>query len=229
MLVRFILQARFDSSRLPGKALLPVAGYPAAILAALRAGRDGTDTVLATTARPCDDPIAAAADAYGIKTFRGDRDDVLGRFRGACADLPDDAIAVRLTCDNTVPDCDYGRSIVDKLLAHGGDYYGTEYKADGLPDGISAEAMPVGALRRSHRLDRSPQNLEHVTTFLRRGGQGPRLPSDSLHMAHLRCTLDTPEDYRRVMALFDGVADPIGVSWRDLLARLATLPAPPDL
>src|SRR5882757_913644 len=116
---------------------MPVAGYPAAILAALRAGRDGTDTVLATTARPSDGPIVAHAEAHGIKTFRGDKDDVLGRFIGACADLPDDAVAVRLTCDNTVPDSDYAWSIVDKLLRHGGDYYGTAYKADGLPDGIS--------------------------------------------------------------------------------------------
>ena len=39
MKVVVIMQARTSSSRLPGKALLPVAGYPAAILAALRGVR----------------------------------------------------------------------------------------------------------------------------------------------------------------------------------------------
>ena len=37
-----IMQARTVSTRLQGKALLPVAGYPSAVLAALRAGDQRT-------------------------------------------------------------------------------------------------------------------------------------------------------------------------------------------
>jgi len=50
-----ILQARTSSDRLPGKALLPVAGYPSAILATLRAANRQHRTLLATSDDHTDD------------------------------------------------------------------------------------------------------------------------------------------------------------------------------
>ena len=99
-----IVQARSRSSRLPEKALLPVAGYPTAILAALRAQNRGGDVLVATSSDPSDDRLASEFERHGIRVFRGPLDDVLSRYELATADLPDDCIVVRLTADNVVPD-----------------------------------------------------------------------------------------------------------------------------
>ena len=65
--VRYVLQARLSSSRLPGKALLPIGGHPTVVLAALRAGRAGVPVVVATSTGPDDDRIADAATRAGLK------------------------------------------------------------------------------------------------------------------------------------------------------------------
>ena len=50
-----IIQARTSSTRLQAKALLNVAGYPSAILAALRAANRNHETILATSDDRSDD------------------------------------------------------------------------------------------------------------------------------------------------------------------------------
>jgi len=56
-----IIQARTASTRLPAKALLPIAGHSSAILAALRASNRQHHTILATSDRPSDDVLAGEA------------------------------------------------------------------------------------------------------------------------------------------------------------------------
>src|SRR5947209_12866404 len=97
-----IVQARTASSRLFGKALLSVAGFPCAILATLRAANRGHCTILATSDQSSDDTLAANARNYGIEVFRGPMDNVLSRFFLATANLSDDDVLVRLTADNVV-------------------------------------------------------------------------------------------------------------------------------
>ena len=56
-----VLQARFDSSRLPGKALLPIGKIPMVVLAAKRIMRNGMDLVVATSVASPDDAIVQTA------------------------------------------------------------------------------------------------------------------------------------------------------------------------
>ena len=60
MTVRVVIQSRLSSSRLPGKAMLTLAGMPAVVLAARRAGNTGLDVVVATSDQGDDDVLAAA-------------------------------------------------------------------------------------------------------------------------------------------------------------------------
>src|SRR5262245_54214594 len=104
--LRIVLQARLESRRLPGKALLPLAKIPMFVLAARRAARNGMEVVVATSKDRFDDLIAHFCDLAGLSFFRGASDDVYSRFIGVTAELPDDAIVVRLTADNVFPDAD---------------------------------------------------------------------------------------------------------------------------
>ena len=81
--------------------------------------------MLATSDRPSDDPLAAAAVAAGVPVFRGSEQDVLGRFIAATQGLPDAAIIVRLTADNVFPDGDFVALLAASLTASGADIIGT--------------------------------------------------------------------------------------------------------
>src|SRR5512132_3714647 len=104
MTVLTILQARTTSSRLPGKALLPIHGYPSAALAALRASFQGPASIVATSEDTSDNGLTTELQSRGISVFRGPLQDVLKRYCLAAKDLADDAVVIRLTADNVVPD-----------------------------------------------------------------------------------------------------------------------------
>jgi len=227
--VHIVLQARMNSARLPGKALMPVAGHPSAVLAAQRAARAGDPLTVATSDDPSCDVLAAAMRAAGIPLFRGSEQDVLGRFIAATRILPDDALVVRLTADNIFPDSDFVRLLVAALQAKDVDIIGTP-SAKGLPYGLSGEAFRLKALRQAAETD-VPYDREHVTPWLYRNARSAPFNSldGEMDLAHLRCTLDMADDYRTLTQVFDGVRDPVGIGWRELVARLAALSDVPQV
>jgi len=228
--VHIVLQARTNSSRLPGKALLPVAGIPSAVLAGLRAARSGFAVTVATSDSPSNDSLAAAFRAAGLAVFRGNEQDVLGRFAAATSALPEDTIVVRLTGDNVFPDGDFIALLIRSLHAAGADIMGSQ-GASGLPYGLSAEAFRLSLLRQAAASATAPFDREHVTPWLYRNGHSAdfALQAAERDLSCLRCTLDIPDDYRTLTHVFEGITDPVAVDWRELVTRLARLPESPAL
>lgn len=227
---RVIIQCRLSSTRLPAKALLPIGGLPSAVLCARRAANTGLDVCVATSSDPSDDELARVLAANRIRCVRGPLDDVRQRYVQASADLGDGDRIVRLTADNVFPDGGFVGELVADAASRSAEYLGTHSPFDGLPYGMSAEAFTVGALRRAAAAGGDAFDREHVTPALRRPGPPPlfrprsRLPD----LAHLRCTMDSFEDYSRLVRVFDGIADPVAVGWRDLCERLASLDGAPQ-
>jgi len=219
-----ILQARTTSTRLPGKALLPVAGYPSAVLAALRAGNRGANVLAATSSDTSDDALAEVFCRHRIPLFRGPLHDVLARYHAATADLSPEAVVVRLTADNMLPDGDLVRELTSAFENSGLDYLGT---SDRLPYGVAAEAFSVKALRKAHHAATTAYDREHVGPWMLRncesGTYTPPAFATGDH-SHLRCTLDYEQDYLRILRLFDGSRDPMRMGWYELTQKLSSLP-----
>jgi spore coat polysaccharide biosynthesis protein SpsF (cytidylyltransferase family) len=223
---RVVVQVRSDSQRFPNKAFVPVAGIPSAALAALRARNRGIEVVVATTTRELDDALTFMLESYGLEVMRGPDADVRQRYLEATRDLGDEATVVRLTADNVFPDGEFVARLVEAFEMSGGAYLGTTSAAKLLPFGLGAEAFRLGALRAIAREVDDPFDREHVTPSLRErfaaGGLDVTL-RPLPDAGHLRCTLDTVEDYLRLVRVFDGVADPETVGWRALLDRLVEI------
>jgi spore coat polysaccharide biosynthesis protein SpsF (cytidylyltransferase family)/aryl-alcohol dehydrogenase-like predicted oxidoreductase len=219
--LRIVLQARTTSSRLPAKALLPVGGLPLAILCARRLASSGREVVLATSDNLSDDLLVSIAGESGIRVYRGSLDDVLGRFLACTADLADGDVVVRATADNPVPDGSFVERLVSTFENLGTEYLGTSSPADGLPYGLSAEVFTAGALRESASEGRDGYVREHVTSELfRKSGAAGIVPRGAFledDCSGLRVTIDTLDDYLAMAKLFRRVADPEGVSWRQLI------------
>jgi spore coat polysaccharide biosynthesis protein SpsF (cytidylyltransferase family)/aryl-alcohol dehydrogenase-like predicted oxidoreductase len=225
-----IMQARSNSSRLPGKAMLPVGGYPSAVLAALRAANLGSETIVATSSEPSDDALANILGQHEIRVVRGPLEDVLARYALAVAELPEDCVVVRLTGDNVVPDGSLVQELVLGFAGSGAEYSSQEFPQSRLPHGVGGEAFTVATLRRAHALATSPHDREHVTPWIRRNCavmiHTPQVIG-AADFSHLRCTIDDEEDYQRMVRLFEAVADPVHIGWFALTKKLALLPGEP--
>ena len=220
MRTRVVIQSRLNSSRLPGKALLTLAGMPLIELVARRASNTGHEVVVATSDEQYDRRIAEHLASVGLDVVRGPLDDVLGRFVTAAAGLSDADRVVRLTGDNPVAD----GALVDELVAaldHSAHDYGRVDIAR-VPEGFGAEVFSAGVLREAARCAESAYDREHVTPWIRRTvGELLFVPEGSpTDLYSHRCTVDCLDDYDRVCAAFDGVADPVGAPWRELVARV---------
>lgn len=217
---RVVIQSRLSSSRLPGKALMTMGGMPLIELVARRASRNGHEVVVATSEEAYDTRIADHLERVGIPVIRGPLDDVLGRFAMATADLDPDDRVVRLTGDNPIADAD----LVDELLAAmdvSGNAYG-RVDIDQVPEGLGAEGFRVADLREAAQRATAAYDREHVTPWLRRElGELLFVPENNPgDPVAYRCTTDCLNDYYRISRLFDDEADPVGVRWSDLIAKL---------
>jgi spore coat polysaccharide biosynthesis protein SpsF (cytidylyltransferase family)/aryl-alcohol dehydrogenase-like predicted oxidoreductase len=225
-----IIQARTTSSRLPGKALLPIREYPTAVLAALRAANLRDEVRVATSTDSSDDALADILRKYKLITVRGSLQDVLARYVAAAADLSDDDVVVRLTADNVVPDGTLVRELVESFSASGLEYLCANSTRGPLPYGLGGEVFTVAALRKAHRSATSAYDREHVCPWMSRNCRSGIYVPQSLRGAdygHLRCTIDDEEDYNRIVHLFAAVADPVKVGWRELMVNLAVSPNEP--
>lgn len=226
---RVVVQARTSSRRLPGKCLLPVAGYPAAILATLRVTHPGWQSVLATSDDPSDNQLARLGRASGITVVRGPLTDVLARFLIAAEGLPDDAIIARLTGDNLFPDAHLLGDVVEEFVQRKHRYLVTWSASLDAPYGLAVEVFRAGALREAAENAVRASDREHVTPWIRRafGVATFRPRGMPPGFGRLRCTMDTLDDYLRIASLFEGIADPVRVSWSELCARLEQAPDTP--
>jgi len=205
-----LIQARLGSSRLPGKSRLPlplgatsdahtILGH---VVSRARRASSISKIIVATTKQVLDDELVTLAGRLGVGVFRGDEQDVLGRFAGALAHAGDVPTIVRLTADNPAIDPAFLDAAVAHHLATRADYTHTT----GLPLGTNLEVIGTTALRRAHAEARQPDEREHVTPYLRRHPELFRLETLALAVppavAALRLTIDYPSDYALLSLLF---------------------------
>lgn len=196
-----VLQARFASRRLPGKALALVGGRPI-LTRCLDRLRDGSaaPVVLATTTNPEDDALVALAQNRDVAVVRGPEEDVLHRFVLAATRVGATYV-VRATADNPAVDIDAPRRVLETLVETGADYV----VESGLPYGSCVEAMTVDALTKADVIATSKDDREHVTPLIRRNRLflAIEVPAPlHVYRPHLRLTVDSLLDLafmRRVM------------------------------
>ena len=201
-----LLQARTNSSRLPGKVLLPVEGVPLVVLAALRARNTGHRVIVVTSCEPSDDTLCAVLAQWDVEYFRGDLVDTLKRFVDALDAVPDEQVVVRLTGDNVVPDGALIDGLLEDFKKRNLGYLCSSNEASGLPLGVSAEVTRAGHLRDAHRQAKTEFDREHVMPkIIERFGRTHFDRYSNLRMAQYRCTVDTLEDFLLVCRLFEGL------------------------
>ncbi|MGV3468695.1 aldo/keto reductase [Limnobacter sp.] len=224
-----ILQARTNSTRLPGKVILPVRGVPLVVLAAQRAANTGREVVVATSIEATDDTLASLLAEAGIRCYRGSLENTLQRIVGALEGYGDDTPVFRLTADNVFPDGSLLDEMEEEFLLRGIKYLCCNGERSGLPYGMSAELTYAKYLREAATTATSQFDKEHVTPYIRRKfGETYFERYKHFGKGHFRCTVDCLDDYLVVQNVFSGTVSPVRTPALELIERLPHAPYQPQ-
>lgn len=213
-----IVQARMGSTRLPNKVMKPIGGRPMIGLLLERLSRahrlDGI--VVATSDDPRNDPLDAYVAGLGYQVFRGSENDVLDRFYRAAQHAGANDV-VRITGDCPFVDPALVDECAAAYLASGADYL-SNVEPPTFADGLDIEMFSFHALERAWREATSAVEREHVTPFIRQSGRFTTVNKVSeIDFSGDRWTVDTPEDFEVVSAVFRHFSPRTDFSWQEIL------------
>ncbi|UPT70015.1 MAG: hypothetical protein M0D53_12865 [Flavobacterium sp. JAD_PAG50586_2] len=204
--IAFIIQARMQSTRLPGKIFMPLpfnSDVPllGRIVNVLKTSKTNHTIIVATSSNPENDLLEVFCKEYEIACFRGSEDDVLSRFTTLLYNSDFDVV-VRLTADNPFVDAELLDKALEEHLVSEADYSFTK----GLPLGMNLEIISASAIQSLASKELNDQEKEHVTLYIRNSGLYSVNCIESFakeSYKSLRLTVDYPSDYLVASALLD--------------------------
>jgi spore coat polysaccharide biosynthesis protein SpsF len=192
--------SRFDSRRLPGKALRLIAGRPMLghVIDRARRVRHIDDIIVATSDRDIDDPIIEFAGNEGVNVFRGALDDVAGRAL-ACAEAYGHKLFVRISGDSPFFDHILASQLVDQAKIVKTDIV-TNINPRTFPPGTSVEVITVEAMKRVVNATKESSDREHVTQYIYKHPDLFNIfnvENDDNAVDGISLVVDTPSDLER--------------------------------
>jgi spore coat polysaccharide biosynthesis protein SpsF len=217
-----LVQARMESTRLPGKVLMPILGRPVLwhIVHRLRAVPAIDMVAVVTSERQANDAIRDFAAAYDTPCFSGSEEDVLDRFHEAAEKWEGDPL-IRVTADCPLVDPEVVGNLIALFnsssprldlaaVATGAGVESDDFKGHRFPDGLDAEVVAFGALERAWKEATLPSDREHVTPYIWRQPDSfkiEHLMSSEGDLSNLRWTIDYPEDLTMVTRIYEALYD----------------------
>lgn len=205
-----IVQARFGSTRLPGKVMKDIAGHPMLwhVVNRLSYSKLIDKIIVAIPDTKENDELADYVGQLAeVGYFRGSEDDVLTRYYGAAVAYGAKTI-VRVTSDCPLIDPRYSDSIIQSHL---------NYKADftrdrGSPSGFDTEVFSFETLDRAYREATSKYDREHVCPYIYK--TRPDLfklnwveANGKLNRPDLHLSVDTEQDLERIRFVYSKFGD----------------------
>jgi len=159
-----LIQARLSSSRLPGKMLMEIGGFPLVEYVYKRClhSRGGELVAILTSVEKSDDPLFDFCSKKRIPVFRGSLDNVLERYVRASEEYGLDYV-VRVCGDSPFVDV----SLMDKMIKKAHEDCLDYVSAENVVDGFLSEVVSGKTLKAVLEQTDKPLDLEHVTLYIR--------------------------------------------------------------
>lgn len=209
-----IVQARTGSSRLPGKVMLDLLGKPLLyrqierISSAVLSG----EVWVATTYLPQDNDIVALCKKEGIYCYRGSPEDLLDRHYRCGIAAKADAV-VKIPSDCPLIDPKAINRVIEHYILNSNRYdFVSNLHPPTYPDGNDVEVISTNALEIAWLEANKQFHREHTTPFIWDNPQRFKIGNVEWEsgldysMSH-RFTIDYPEDYRFIMAIYKELFD----------------------
>jgi spore coat polysaccharide biosynthesis protein SpsF len=196
-----VVQIRLGSTRLPGKALLPLGGATMTDQVLSRLGLIPASIHVLATDEASAEALSDIAERQGFELLVGPAEDVLGRY---CLAIRRYAIerVIRATGDNPLVSFELAKLLVARAASHGSDY--AAYT--GMPLGMGVELVSAEALLRAEAEAGEGPEREHVCPYLYNHPEmfsidRVEAPPEFL-LPEGRVTVDTREDYESVLRVY---------------------------
>jgi spore coat polysaccharide biosynthesis protein SpsF len=199
-----IIQARFNSSRLPGKALIDLAGKPllAHVIERAKTIEGVSKVILATGGSKENYKLIELAKSLKIETFTGSEDNVLERYYMVSEKYKSNFI-IRITGDNPFTDSFYGSKALEIAKETDADLCSIK----NIPLGTAVEIIKKTALDKAYSLSNKPYHFEHVTPYIKENSESFNIIRHEVDFKNpftdLRLTVDTEEDYKLAKIIFE--------------------------
>lgn len=232
MQILTIIQARMESSRLPGKVLFPVLSKPLLIrmIERVKHSKLSGNVVVATSHRESDDPIHDLCYARGIDCFRGHPTDLLDRhYQAALHFLADAVVKIPSDCPLIDP------HIIDKVIgAYIENYPAYDFVSNlhpaSYPDGNDVEIMSFATLEKAWKQASKNFEREHTSPYIWENPDEFKIGNVCWdtgldYSTTHRWTIDYEEDYHLIKRIYE-LLYPVNPAFRmdDILQLLEKNP-----
>lgn len=204
--ISIIVEARMDSTRLPGKVMKNILNQPVLqlLIDRLKQVKLADEIIVATTKKKTDLKIVNLAKKNKIKYFQGDEDNVMKRVKNAAEKFKTKVI-VSITGDCPLID----PAIIDQAIGlykiNNVDYV-SNCHVRSFPDGMDVQVYSFKSLRKSYRMTTSKTDREHVTLHIRKN---PKIfktihfqANEEEYWPDLGLTLDEEKDFILIKKIF---------------------------
>lgn len=206
-----IIEARMNSSRLPGKHMLEANGKPMIqyLIERLKSIKLLDKIVMATTYNESDDILVDLARTLSITSFRGSESDVMSRVLGAAEASAADVV-VGITGDCPVIDIGLVEQAIKTFLINDCDYLNNA-AVPGYPGGMNTQVYSLDTLRHSSGLALDALDREHVTSHILRHPELYRqiflAPPPELDRPEVILELDESDDYKLLKKIIESFGE----------------------
>ncbi len=224
--ISLIVQARFGSTRLPGKVLEQIGGESALKHNLYRCAKVQLidDLCCAIPDSPLNAPIAEEAKGCGATVVRGSENDVLSRYHKAAVQLKSDII-VRVTSDCPFLDPNVVTKTLE-LFLNSTCSFACNNAPPTWPHGFDCEVTSFAWLDKAFQEARAPYEREHVMPFVRNHPETKiaNFPSNQPDLKKHRWTLDYREDLTFFQQVAHYLLNPLEATTQDILTVLQEHP-----
>ena len=202
--VLVLIQARYNSTRFPGKVLKKIGDESLLeiIYSRIKNSKKVNKIVVACSKSKNDIEIVKLCEKKNISFFQGDENNVLKRYYDAAKKYKFKNI-VRITSDCPLIDYTMLDNLIDNFFLRKVDY-ASNINPPSYPDGFDLEIFSFSALENAYQKVVSNSDKEHVTTYIRKNKKFKKfnLQCSSGNFSNIGLTVDTQKDIQVLKKIY---------------------------
>jgi len=213
-----IIQARYNSTRFPGKVVKKINNKTILEILIRRLSRSKhiSKIIVACSNNRNDKAIVAICRKLGVNYFIGSENDVLNRFYHAAKKYRGINIA-RITADCPLIDPKIVDDVISNFFLKNADY-SSNINPPTFPDGLDVEVFKFSVLKEAYINAKKFTEREHVTSFVINNKKFKKFNlKNSIDYSSLRLTLDEKEDLILIEKIIKYFKNNLNFSFKNIL------------
>jgi glutamate-1-semialdehyde aminotransferase/spore coat polysaccharide biosynthesis protein SpsF (cytidylyltransferase family) len=216
--VLVIIQARYNSTRFPGKVVKKINNKTILEILIKRLSKSKyiSKIIVACSKNKKDREILNICKKLGVNYFIGSENDVLERFYKAAKKYKGKNI-VRITADCPLLDCKIIDDVISSFFLNKVDYASNIHPPT-FPDGLDVEVFKFSALKEAYIKTIKFSEREHVTPFIINSKKFKKFNFENdKDYSFLRLTLDEKEDFILIEKIIKHFKNNLNFNLQDIL------------